>query len=57
VGDELALMTKKGHEEGFVASLVRHLVDGDISILQYAYGTILLLEDSLANARNLKYII
>jgi hypothetical protein len=57
VGDGLALLMKKGQEEGLVKGLVPHLVDGGISILQYADGTILLLEDILENARNVKYIL
>jgi hypothetical protein len=57
VGDGLALFMKKGQEEGLVKGLVPHLVDGGISILQYADDTILLLEDDLENARNVKYIL
>jgi hypothetical protein len=57
VGDGLALLMKKGQEEGLVKGLVPHLVDGGISILQYANDTILLLEDDLKNARNVKYIL
>jgi hypothetical protein len=48
---------KKGQEEGLVKGLVPHLVDGGISILQYVDDTILLLKDSLGNARNVKYIL
>jgi hypothetical protein len=48
---------KKGQEEGLVKGLVPHLIDGCISILQYADDTILLLEDDLENARNVKYIL
>jgi hypothetical protein len=40
VGD--GLLMKKGQEEGLVKGLVLHLVDGGISILQYADDTILL---------------
>jgi hypothetical protein len=36
---------------------VLNLIDGGISILQYADDTILLLEDDLENARNVKYIL
>jgi hypothetical protein len=57
VGDELALLMKKGQEERLVKGLVPHLIDGGISILQYADDTILLLEDDLENARNVKYIL
>jgi hypothetical protein len=57
VGDGLALLMKKGQEDGLVKGLVPHLVGGGISILQYADDTILLLEDDLENARNVKYIL
>jgi hypothetical protein len=57
VGDGLALLLNKGQEEGLVKGLVPHLIDGGISILQYADDTILLLEDDLENARNVKYIL
>jgi hypothetical protein len=56
VGDGLALLMKKGQEQGLVKGLVPHLVDGGISILQYADDTILLLDDDLENGRNVKYI-
>jgi hypothetical protein len=56
VGDGLALLMKKGQEEGLSKGLVPHL-DGGISILQYADDTILLLEDDFKNARNVKYIL
>jgi hypothetical protein len=36
---------------------VPHLVDGGISLLQYADDTALLLDDDLENARNVKYIL
>jgi hypothetical protein len=48
---------KKAQAEGIVRGLVPHLVDGGVSILQYADDTILLLEDKLENARNVKFII
>jgi hypothetical protein len=35
VGDGLALLMKKGQEEGLVKGLVPHLIDGGISILQF----------------------
>jgi hypothetical protein len=48
---------KKGQEDGLVKGLVPHLIDGGISILQYADDTILLLEYDLENARNVNYIL
>jgi mannosylglycoprotein endo-beta-mannosidase len=37
--------------------MVPHLVDGVVLILQYADVTILLLDDDLENARNIKFIL
>lgn len=37
--------------------MVPHLVDGDLAILQYADYTILLLQDDLEQARDLKFIL
>jgi hypothetical protein len=54
VGDGLATLMKKAQEEGIVAGLVHHLVDGGVRIMQYADDTILLLEDNHMNARNFK---
>jgi hypothetical protein len=57
MGDGLAMMMKKAQEEEIVTGLVPHLVDGGVSVLQYAYENILLLEDQLTNARNVKFIL
>jgi hypothetical protein len=57
VGDGLAMMMKKAQNEGIVKGLVPQLVDGGVSILQYADDTILLFEDDLENARNIKFIL
>jgi hypothetical protein len=57
VGDGLAMMIKKEKDEGIISGLVPHLVDDGVAILQYADDTILLMEDSLENARNMKFIL
>jgi hypothetical protein len=57
VGDGLAMMMKKAQNEGIVKGLVPHLVDGGVSILHYADDAILLFEDDLENARNVKFIL
>jgi hypothetical protein len=57
VGDGLAIIIKKAQTEGLVKGLVPHLVDGGVWILQYADDTILLLDDDLDNARNIKFIL
>jgi hypothetical protein len=51
------MMIKKAKHEGLINGLVTHLVDEGVSILQYADDTILLLEDSLENTRNMKFIL
>jgi hypothetical protein len=57
VGDGLAMLIRKAQTEGLVKGLVPHLMDGGVSILQYANDTILLLDDDLENARNIKFIL
>jgi hypothetical protein len=51
------MLIKKAQAEGLVKGLVPHLVDGGVSILQYVDDTILLLDDDLENARNIKFIL
>jgi retron-type reverse transcriptase len=40
VADVLAILIARAKEEGQVGSLIPHLVDGGVSILQYADDTI-----------------
>lgn len=54
VADMLALLIKRANEKDLVGGLIPHLVDGGVSILQYADNTILFLEHDLSKARNLK---
>jgi hypothetical protein len=57
VGDMLAIMIARAKEDGLIGGLIPHLVDGGISILQYADDTILFLEHDLVKAANLKLIL
>jgi hypothetical protein len=57
VGEGLAMLIRKAQAAGLVKGLVPHLVDGGVSILQYVDDTILLLDDDLENARNIKFIL
>lgn len=57
VADMLALMIRRANEKGLVRGLVPHLVDGGVSILQYADDTILFMEHDLNKARNMKLIL
>ena len=57
VVDMLALMIGRAKENGQVGGLVPHLVDGGLSILQYADDTIIFMEHDLAKARNMKLVL
>jgi hypothetical protein len=57
VADMLAILIARAKEDGQVGGLVPHLVDGGISILQYADDTILFMEHHLAKAVNMKLIL
>ena len=47
----------RAKDAGQVGGLVPHLVDGGISILQYADDTIIFMEHDLAKARNMKLLL
>ena len=49
----LAILISHAKEDGQVAGLVPHLVEGGVSILQYADDTILFLEHDIAKAVNI----
>lgn len=53
VADMLAILIERAKQEGQIAGVVPHLVDGGLSILQYADDTILFMEHDLDKARNL----
>src|SRR6266540_1383109 len=53
----LAILIARAKEDGQVGGLVPHLVDGGVSILQYADDTILFLEHDLEKAVNMKLIL
>ncbi|WVZ94604.1 hypothetical protein U9M48_040475 [Paspalum notatum var. saurae] len=57
VVDMLAIFITRAKENGQVQGLVPHLVDGDLSILQYADDTILFMEHNLEQAKNMKIIL
>jgi hypothetical protein len=52
--DMLAVLIERSKDQDLIGGLVPHLVDGGLSILQYADYTILFLEDDVAKANNLK---
>ena len=57
VADMLAVLIGRAKQRGHVEGLVPHLVDGGVSILQYADDTILFMEHDMAKARNMKLIL
>lgn len=57
VVDMLAIIIERAKEDGQVWGLLPHLVEGGISILQYADDTILFLEHDLLKAINMKLIL
>jgi hypothetical protein len=57
VVDMLAILIGRAKEDGQIGSLIPHLVDGGVSILQYADDTILFMEHNLQKAVNMKLIL
>jgi hypothetical protein len=53
----LALLINWNKEDGQITGLVPHLVDGGISILQYADDTILFMEHDFKQAANMKLLL
>jgi hypothetical protein len=47
VADILAIIIQRAKEDGQVEGLIPHLVDGGVSILQYADDTIIFMENNL----------
>jgi hypothetical protein len=54
VAGKLAIMIERAKLDGQIEGVISHLVDGGLSILQYADDTILFMEHDLKKARNLK---
>lgn len=57
VADMLAILIERAKNNGDFVGLIPHLVDDDLSILQYADDTILFMEHDLDNAKNLKLVL
>jgi hypothetical protein len=57
VVDMLATLINRAKENGQIKGLVPHLVDGGLSILQYADDTILFMDHDLEKAMNMKLIL
>jgi hypothetical protein len=52
-----ALLMSRVKEDGQITGLAPHLVDGGISILQYADDTILFMEHNLKESTNIKLLL
>ena len=57
VVDMLTILIGRAKDARQVGSLVPHLVDGGVSVLQYADDTIIFMEHDLAKARNMKLVL
>jgi hypothetical protein len=53
----LAILINRAKNEGHINGVVPHLVDNDLSILQYVDDTIIFLNHDLERARNLKVLL
>src|SRR5436190_8317402 len=57
VADMLAVLIERAKVNGHIEGIVPHLVDGGLSILQYADDTILFMDHDLEQAKNMKLIL
>jgi hypothetical protein len=57
VADMLAIMIEHTKLDGQIEGAIPHLVDGGLSIIQYADDTIIFMEHDLEKAQNLKLIL
>ena len=57
IDDMLAILIARAKGDGQVDGLIHHLVNGGVSILEYADDTIIFMEHDLAKARNMKLVL
>jgi hypothetical protein len=57
IADMLAILIARAKEDGQVDGLIPHLVDGGVSILQYADDTIIFMQHDLQKALNMKLVL
>jgi hypothetical protein len=53
----LAILISRAKEDGQVEGLISHLVDGGVSIIQYADDTIIFMKHDLEKALNIKLVL
>jgi hypothetical protein len=57
IADMLSLLIARVKDNGQIKGLVPHLIDGGISILQYADDRILFMENDLEHVKNMKLLL
>jgi hypothetical protein len=57
IADMLAILISRAKEDGQVEGLIPHLVDGGVSILQYAVDTIIFMQHNLEKVLNMKLVL
>jgi hypothetical protein len=57
VADMLAVLISRAKNEGLITGLIPHLVEGGISIMQYADDTILFMDHNMEQAKNMKMLL
>jgi hypothetical protein len=57
LADMLAIMIERAKSDGQFEGVIPHIIDGGLSILQYADDTILFMEHDLEKANNVKLIL
>jgi len=50
----LAILINRAKVDGQISGVVPHLIDGGLSVLQYADDTILFMDHDLEKAQNMK---
>jgi hypothetical protein len=57
MADMLVILIERAMSDGQIEGVIPYLVDGGLSILQYADDTILFMDHDLGKAQNLKLIL
>ncbi|WVZ90617.1 hypothetical protein U9M48_036902 [Paspalum notatum var. saurae] len=57
VAEMLAILINRAKADGQISGVVPHLVEGGLSILQYADDTIIFMDNDLEHARNMKLLL
>ena len=57
VADMLTILIDRAKEKGQIGGLIPNLIDGGVSVLQYADDTIIFMEHDMVKARNMKLLL